>query len=314
MQQNYEQLVDRIAKEAGLDKTEIDRKVEAKRAKLSGLISKEGAAQVVAAELGISFEKQKMKITELVQGMRGVNVVVKIINLFPVRSFDKNGRSGKVVNMIIADDTGNMKMVLWDINHIALFENNKIKQGDIVEIKNGSIRNNELHLGSFSEIKISSENLTEVKTEISYLEKKIKDIGIGNAVKIRGIIVQIFEPRSFEICPECRKKVSLEGECETHGKVSPIKRFLLNFVVDDGTESLRIVLFNEHMEKLKLSDEELNSSELFLKKREELLGKEAFFSGTIRKNKMFNNPELFIEDIKEVDIDELIKELETKGK
>jgi len=53
---NYELLIDRIAKSASLEKSEVERKVEAKKAKLSGLISKEGAAQIIAAELGINFD------------------------------------------------------------------------------------------------------------------------------------------------------------------------------------------------------------------------------------------------------------------
>ena len=67
---NYSQLVERISLAAKLPKEDIERKVEAKRAKLSGLVSKEGAAQIVAAELGINFDKEKMKISELVQGMK----------------------------------------------------------------------------------------------------------------------------------------------------------------------------------------------------------------------------------------------------
>ena len=46
---NYERILEKIAKSAGVDREEIERKVEAKRAKLSGLISREGAAQIVAA-------------------------------------------------------------------------------------------------------------------------------------------------------------------------------------------------------------------------------------------------------------------------
>ena len=49
--QNYDLLIERIAKASGLEKEEVERKVEAKKAKLSGLISKEGAAQIIAAEL-----------------------------------------------------------------------------------------------------------------------------------------------------------------------------------------------------------------------------------------------------------------------
>jgi hypothetical protein len=69
---NYEKMVERIAKSSGLGVDEIRRKIEAKRAKLSGLISLEGAAQVIAAELGINFENEKVKIDELMPGMRKV--------------------------------------------------------------------------------------------------------------------------------------------------------------------------------------------------------------------------------------------------
>ena len=48
---NYNKILERIAKTSELYKEEIERKVQAKIAKLSGLISKEGAAQVVCAEL-----------------------------------------------------------------------------------------------------------------------------------------------------------------------------------------------------------------------------------------------------------------------
>ena len=57
---NYDKILEKISLASGIEKDEIERRVEAKRAKLSGLISKEGAAQVIAAELGISFENEKV--------------------------------------------------------------------------------------------------------------------------------------------------------------------------------------------------------------------------------------------------------------
>ena len=48
-------LIDIISKKSGISKKEIERKIEAKRTRLSGLISKDGAAQIIAAELGIKF-------------------------------------------------------------------------------------------------------------------------------------------------------------------------------------------------------------------------------------------------------------------
>ena len=96
MLQNYSQLVERISRSSGLSVADIERRIEAKRAKLSGLISKEGAAQVVASELGISFDKEKMKISELLTGMKKVNVIGKIISLFPIKEYNKNNKQVKL--------------------------------------------------------------------------------------------------------------------------------------------------------------------------------------------------------------------------
>ena len=62
---NYTQLVGFIAENSGLTVDEIERRVQAKQAKLSGLISREGAAQVIAAELNINFDKQLIKIAHI---------------------------------------------------------------------------------------------------------------------------------------------------------------------------------------------------------------------------------------------------------
>ena len=120
---NYERILEKISKISGIGKDEIEGKIEARREKLSGLISREGAAQVVASELGISFENERLKINELLPGMRKVNTFGKVINLFPVRTFrTKKGEESKVVNFWIADETSNVKVVLWDTNHIGMIE------------------------------------------------------------------------------------------------------------------------------------------------------------------------------------------------
>ena len=308
MLQNYSQLVERIAKSSGLSVEDIDRRVEAKRAKLSGLISKEGAAQVVAAELGISFDKEKMKLSEILSGMKKVNVVGKIIEIMPVRQFNKEGRIGKVVNFVIADETSNTRAVLWDTNHIALIEQGKIKENDIIEITNANVRDSELHLTGFSDIKLSNEKIRDVKIERAFHESNIEDLKQNQNITLRAIIVQMFEPRFFTVCPGCNKKVSETGECAEHGKVVGEKRALLSMVIDDGTETIRAVLFSKQIEKIMVKEE--LEGESFLKKREELLGKEMLISGQVRKNKLYDNLELFVEELKEVDVDELIAKLE----
>ena len=309
---NYDRIIEKISKIANVNKEEIERKIEAKRAKLSGLISKEGAAQVVAAELGISFDNEKLKIEELLPGMRKVNVIGKVVNIFPARTFKtKTGEDGKVANMFIADETSNIKVVLWDTNAISLLENGKIGEGSVVEILNGSMRENEIHLGSFSELKLSNSKMDDVKTGKIFREKKISELKNSDNAKVRAFIVQSFEPRFFYVCPSCKKKAVQEGEgfvCAEHGKVAAEKRALLNIILDDGTETIRTVAFQDNLAGIGLTD--LENPEELIKQRENLLGKEMIFHGTARTNKVFNTPEFIIERTEEIKPDILIQELE----
>src|SRR3989344_682455 len=309
---NYVQLIERISISSKLEVSEIERRIEAKRAKLSGLVSKEGAAQIVAAELGINFDQEKMKINQLVDGMKRANVVGKIIDIFPVREFNKNGREGKVVNFSLADESSNARVVLWDTNHISLIETGKLKKGDVVEITNAGVRNRELHLSSFADIKKSKEKFDNVVTEKIYLEKNLKNSKAGEVIKNRALIVQSFEPRYFEVCSKCGKKI-VEGKCLTHGETEIKKRALINLVLDDGSETIRAVIFGDELRNLGLTDEEIFSLEKFNEKKAGVLGSEKIFYGNIRNNELYNVAEFNIEKIEEINTDILIKELEAKS-
>lgn len=307
--QNYDLLVDRIAKAAELEKEEVERRIEAKKAKLSGLISKEGAAQIIAAELGINFEDQILKISELMTGMRKANIVGKIINLFPVREYSKNGREGKVANFILADETGNVRVVLWDANHIGLIENGTIKQGDVVEIRGGSTRDGEVHLSGFGELKKSKATMKDVKTEAAVSEKSLDEARQGQNIRVRGVVVQVFQPRFYLTCSECNKKAIQEGEsykCAEHGVVKPKKKAILNFVLDDGTETMRVVMFSDQINSL-IPEKDLQDEKKATAFRDEFIGTEIYLSGVVKRNQLFNNLEIVASGAEKVDVEKLIQ-------
>ncbi|GIU68534.1 MAG: hypothetical protein KatS3mg001_384 [Candidatus Pacearchaeota archaeon] len=307
---NYERLIEKIASISGLEKEEIEMKIEEKRNKLSGLISKEGAAQIVAAELGISLDQEKFKIGELVPGMRKVNVIAKVIDLSPIRVFKtKSGKESKVVSLNIADETSNIRAVLWDTKHIELIEKGEISLGSVVEIKNATIRENELHLGNFSEIKSINHNFESIVTEKQYQEKEISKIRKGESVKVRAFIVQIFEPRTYFFCSECNKKIEQEI-CQIHSDNIPEKRIVFNVILDDGSSSIRAVFFNDLVSFIGYNNIDEKEKNNFL--IDNLLGKEMYFYGDIRENAFFNNLELIVDKIEEVNIDELLTKLERK--
>ncbi len=316
----YQQLIERIVHLSGLNKEEIERRVEAKKAKLSGLISTLGAAQVVAAELGISFENQKFKVTDMLIGMKKIHVIGKVMEVYPVRKYRRAGHEGEIGSFLLADNTSSIRVVLWDTHHIDKIKNNTIKKDSVIEIKNADVRGTtmrELHLGSNSTIEISDKEIKAVKIiKEPLITKKISELKSGERVNIRGNILQIFQPNFFMTCPECGMKVSYEGDkamCIKHNSVVPKKRAIISIIIDDGSDSMRAIAFNETITNLfKIKEEEienLQNSSFMLDKKQELLGAEMTFSGRARRNVMFNRNEFVINSIEKVTPEDIIQEL-----
>lgn len=317
---SYDDIVNKIKEEKGLGEKEIELKVKEKLNKFSDLISKEGAAHIVANELGVKlFEnvgERNLKINKIIPGMRSVNVAGKVTNLFGVREYKTEKHQGKVANFLVGDETGTVRMVFWDTTHIKLLEDGSIKEGTIIRIKNGYVKEGingykEVHLGNRGIIEINPINvkIEEVNSQVrSAGKKKIASLEANDYAMLHGTVVQVFEPRYFEICPDCEKRVKLEGEkfkCETHGFVTEKKIPVLNFVFDDGSESIRVVAFRDAANKL------LNgySKENFEQTKSEILGKQLRINGTVKKNDMFERLEFNARAIEELNPEDLINEL-----
>ena len=82
------QILEQIKEKSNLGEEEISSKVKAKMEQLSGLISKEGAAHIIANELGVSlFEEKegKVKINKIFSGMRSVETVGKVTAVYEIK-------------------------------------------------------------------------------------------------------------------------------------------------------------------------------------------------------------------------------------
>jgi hypothetical protein len=240
--------------------------------------------------------------------MRKVNFTGKVIFISPVREFTtKSGDVGKVVNLIVADETSNVKVVLWDLNHISLIESGEVSLQDSVEIVSGNMRDSEVHLGSFSEFKKSNKTFGEVKTKEVVKEKNIAGLVVGEKVKLRAFIVQSFDPRFFEVNPETGRKITEE---ELASGVPTEKRAILNCVLDDGTDSIRAVMFHENVQKTGVKS--FDNPKMLEQEKMNLLGKEFYFVGNVRKNSYFQNTELIVDSLEEVKAEKLLEKLENQ--
>jgi len=304
----YSDIVAKIKEKAQISEQEIELKVKKKLDQLSGLISKEGAAHIVANELGIKiFEKisGKLQIKDILAGMRDVETVGKVQQVFDVREFNTNGRQGKVGSFVIGDETGTIRIVCWG-NQADNLAN--LRENSIVKVISGYVRDNqgrkEIHINDRSKIIINpaGETIGEVKEteKVGAKRKKISELSEEDKnTELLGTIVRVFEPRFYEICPECNKRARLREDsyvCEIHGKVTPTYSYVINFFLDDGSENIRVVCFRNQAERLlNMNKEQIlqykNDISKFEDVKNNLLGNMVKVVGRVTKNTMFDRLE-----------------------
>jgi len=93
-----------------------------------------------------------MKISDLKVGQNRVDVEAEVKSIEEPRSFDRFGRTVKVANAVVEDDSGSIKLTLWnqDIDNV--------KQGNKVKITNGFVNEfngeKQLTAGKFGKLEV----------------------------------------------------------------------------------------------------------------------------------------------------------------
>jgi len=316
----YDQVMVKLKEKSGLSQEELDAKINEKLEQLSGLVSKDGAAHIVANELSINLFEEftgKAKIDKLIAGMRNVECLGKVQAIYELREFTNARGEGKVRSLLMGDETGMTRVTCW---HGATDKMASVKDDDVILVKDALVRDNqgrlELHLNDKSVIEINPEGkkIESVATGgmsgggsgMKSVRKSIVELGENdNNVELFGTVVQMFEPRFFEVCPQCSKRArqrETEYHCETHGAVQPDYSYVLNAILDDGTETIRCVFFRESAEKLlgKTREEVLalrEAPDTFESMKVGLLGQLVKLDGRATKNAMFDRLEFVARNV-----------------
>ncbi|MFO7872193.1 MAG: OB-fold nucleic acid binding domain-containing protein [Candidatus Undinarchaeales archaeon] len=293
-------VVEMMSKESNLSKEEIMLKIKNKQKELSGLVSEEGAAYIIANELGVRTKNRvienAVKIENVSEGMKSVTVNGRITRISGPRSFTtKKGREGKVANLTIVDDSEDINIALWKMSDIEKIEKGEIKKGDVIQVRNGYVKPGyrgglEINLGNrgilVTDPEVEPEKFPE-KVEKKNERAKIKDLKAGDSYKaIRSAVVDFYGNNFvYDMCPNCNKKID-NGKCQKCGDVKPDKLAVLNLRLDDGTGSMRASLFRDTFEKfIDMTTEEMDKDEKKIEKKlENLMGSEFLFKGRVKKN------------------------------
>ncbi len=310
----YDQILNLILEKSNISKEELESKINDKLKELSDLVSREGAAHIIANELNVKLSqeaKEGLKIKDLMPGMRLINLNAKVLNIYETREFQKQDRKGRLKAMSIGDETGIIRLVIWDDNIIN--KASELKENDIIKVKGAYCKENnsfkELHMGSNTHLDINPEGISigEVSFKREMQKKKISELNENDNAEIMGTIIQIFEPKTYEVCPLCNKRTPYQNEkyvCDEHGIIEPKLVPLINFYVDDGSSNIRVVAFREQAEKIMNKSIDViktikTDSSKFEELKNNIVGKQFSLKGRATSN-MFNNIEFIANEVEEI--------------
>jgi len=218
-------------------------RLEREKKKTGGLISDETLLRIIALEFNVDIRQggaltPTLSVRHLVAGLSDVTVVGRVVAVFPPKVFSGN-RSGKVASLLIADNSGLLRVVFWN-DQTTMIDSGGIRSGHVVRFSHGYTKEDrrgrvELHMGEKSEVEV---NPPDVRAEdyptISKFTTKIKEISHvsrSKRVNVSGIVRSVFSPSVFE------------RQNSSSGKV-------MRFIVADETGEMSIVAWNEKADEL----------------------------------------------------------------
>ncbi|MHC1585572.1 MAG: OB-fold nucleic acid binding domain-containing protein [Candidatus Syntropharchaeia archaeon] len=185
MREIYAQFRDRISFE------EFEKRVKKKMEDMAGLCDERTAAMLVVKDLGID---ETMDSEGLKPRTDSISISGEILDIGELRTFKrKDGSEGKVVNLIVGNESGRIRLALWDDHASEVY---RLSVGDVIDVENGYMKERynqvEIHVGRGGMIRKS-------KKHVKFIPKitKIKDIKLNYSYDIRGKVSGIGSIREF---------------------------------------------------------------------------------------------------------------------
>ena len=177
-------------------------------------------------ELDIKPRADPYKISEIRRDMGEVNLVARVVDPGEIREFvRKDGGKGQVRTVLLGDETGKIRLTLWNENARMALE-----KDETLEIINGSSRERygsvEIQTGSYTVIRKST-------WQVNYKETMtpIADLKPGMLCSVAGFVTGIGEVREFQ---------------RDDGK----RGCVANIHISDETGRVKVALWGEHVRLL----------------------------------------------------------------
>jgi ssDNA-binding replication factor A large subunit len=185
------------------------------------------------------LEDIELNVSDIKPNMKNIILIGRIKEIYKTHSFNrKDGSEGKVGSFLLHDNSGDIRVVLWD-DKTEILRNDKFDLNELVKIINGYAReskynNPEIHIGNLGKIELSPKDVDYKKyPKITQETIKINEINLSlKSISVQGNVIRKTPINLFE------KKDGSQGKVAS-----------LNLI--DSTGTIRITFWNENVNKLK---------------------------------------------------------------
>jgi len=230
-EESTEQVLKTIEEKTSQPRSQILELLEKKKQKYSGMLTDSGAAWLVAKDLGVELRlerkiSEKASISSLQAGLQNIDLEVKVVQAFQAREFEKNSRKGKILNLIVGDESGEIRLTLWH-KDARSFEEEKIEKGSRLALHNCRVQEFQGKKQLSLDYNGSLEVLEKGKEKTTKLEELRE--GMQN-IDVIARIARVFPAKKF-------LKEAREGR-------------LANFELSDATASVRATAWNDLVQEV----------------------------------------------------------------
>ena len=215
--------------EADVDRDEFEASVREKVEQMDGLADEETAAMLVAHELRESGGEVD-GVADIEPDVDEVKFVAKVTSVGEVRTFERDGEDepdGKVANVDVADETGQVRISLWD-DLAEGVERGELETGDVLRVAG---RPKDGYSGvevSVDRAEVDEDVEVDVQVQDVY---RVEDLSLGlSDVNLRGRVLSTDSVRTFD------------RDDGSEGRVS-------NLTLGDPTGRVRVTLWDERADR-----------------------------------------------------------------
>jgi len=215
--------------DADVSEEEFREAVEAKVEQMGGLADEETAAMLVAHELD---DVDVEGVADVEPGLDDIAFTAKVTDVGELREFERDdGRDGRVLNAEVADETGSVRITLWD--KMAEEATEQLEPGDVIGVAG---RPKEGYTGVEVHVDDVDDEVDETIDVRVGDTHDVDDLSLGmSGVNVRGQVLEADSVRTFE------------RDDGSEGKVASL-------TIGDSTGRIRVTLWDDMADRVRKLD------------------------------------------------------------